>query len=204
MLQVTLRTWPAESVHDTVAAVLATPPFRRSLQSTLLDHLLAWIGQGLGWLMQHLGALPSGRTVVIWLTALVAAAVLARLLLSAHARGTPGSATSTGRRFRAREDPWRAAERLAAGGDFEGAAHALYRGVLASLAVRDGLQLDPAKTSGDYLRELRARRSAAHQPFRAFARRFDAAVYGYAVVDAQLVSDLRQLAAALRDEARAA
>ncbi|MDB4879151.1 MAG: hypothetical protein JWL60_597 [Gemmatimonadetes bacterium] len=204
MLQVTLRTWPAEAVHDTVAAVMRTPPFQRSVQRTLLDRLLGWLAQGLDWLGRQLGGVPSGRTVVIWLTAIVALALLVRLLLSAQARGAQGHAGAAGRRIRAGEDPWRAADRLAAEGDHEGAVHALYRGVLAALAARDGLRLDPAKTSGDYLRELRARGSPSHQPFRAFARRFDAAVYGYGVIDAALVADLRALALPMRAEARAA
>ena len=76
--------------------------------------------------------------------------------------------------------------------------------VLLSLTRSDRVRLDPSKTSGDYARELRARGSAAYQPFRAFSRRFDVAVFGHGGCDAALIEDLRRLAAPLAPRARAA
>jgi hypothetical protein len=196
--------WPARAVHDTVQAVLAQPAFRRTLSNTILDRLLLWLGEALSRLVHALQGLPGGRTIAIAVAFVLVLLVVARVLVAAQARDGEtisfGSRRGTGRG----EDPWRAAERLAAGGDFEGAVHALYRGVLASLHQGEKLRLDPSKTSGDYARELRARGSAALHPFRAFARRFDVAVYGHGVCDAALYDDLRRLADPLRQRARAA
>jgi hypothetical protein len=203
MMQVAVRGWSATAVHDTVDAVMHSAAFQRSLPSTLLQRMGRWLLEGLRWLARQLGGLPEGRTLVIWGTATIIVLLLVRAAVVAGARDD-GEVTESPRAGRAAEGPWRLAERLAVAGDHAGAAHALYRGVLASLAAREHLRLDPSKTSGDYARELRRRGSGAHQPFRAFARRFDDAVYGHAPVDASLVADLRTLAAPLRDAARAA
>jgi len=203
ILQAAVRAWPPRAIHDTVDAVMRTAPFRRSLTVTAFDRIIAWVARALGWLVQQLGGLPSGRTIIQWLVAAIVLLLLARLVIAAVARD-PERQFAAPRGRAAEEDPWRAAERLAAAGDHEGAAHALYRGVLASITERERLRRDPSRTSGDYVRELRARGSASHQPFRAFARRFDAAIYGKGSIDAELVADLRRLAQPLRGEARAA
>lgn len=204
MIQATVRAWPAGAVHDTVAAVVRSAAFRRSVQTTLLERLLGWLGQGLSWLARAMGDLPGGRTIVVWITAAVVLVVIARVLLAALARDPHARSRGSGTLTHRDEDPWRSAERLAAAGDHEGAAHALYRGVLASVSRSERLRLDPSKTSGDYSRELRARGSAAYPPFRAFARRFDAAIYGHGRVDAALIDELLRLATPLRAGARAA
>lgn len=204
MIQVALRTWPAGAVHDTVSAVMQTAPFRRQLQDTVFQRLMSWLGQGIRWVLRQFEGIPGGRTAVYWLLALLVAALVLKVVLAARARDPEAEGFVMRGRARAGEDPWRAAERLAAAGDHEGAAHALYRGVVASVAERERLRLHPSKTSGDYARELRARGSSAHQPFRAFARRFDTAIYGHGRIDAELVRDLLQLAGPLRTPARAA
>ena len=201
---VALRTWPAAAVHDTVAAVLRGPAFQRDLGTTLLGRAIRWLGDGIDWLAVMLHGVPGGRSAVTWIIAALGALVVARLLFAAHARNAdaPGSAAS--RRGGRGRDPWRAADALAAAGDHIGAAHALYRGVLAGLAQRERLRLHPSMTSGDYARELRARRSGADAGFRAFARRYDDAVYGHEIADAALTADLRRLAEPFRDAVRAA
>jgi hypothetical protein len=204
MLQVAVRAWPPGAVHDTVAAVMRTAPFRRSLRNTLLDRLFAWIAQFLKWISESLGGMPGGRTIVIWLTGLLVLLVVARLVAAARARDDQRPGGWAAGAERPGENPWRAAERLSASGDHEGAAHALYRGVVASVAARERLRLDPSKTSGDYARELRARGSGAYPAYRQFMRRFDAAVYGHGRLDAALVEELRQLALPMRGAARAA
>jgi hypothetical protein len=203
-MQAVPHAWPARAVHDTVQAVLAQPAFRRDLSNTILDRLLLWLGEALSKLFHALQGLPGGRTIAISVAFVLVALVVARLLIAAQARDAGGISFGSRGRSGRREDPWRAAEGLAAAGDFEGAAHALYRGVLASLQQGEKLRLDPSKTSGDYARELRARGSGALHPFRAFARRFDVAVYGHGVCDAALYDDLRRLSDPLRQRARAA
>lgn len=162
-----------------------------------------WIGEWLSSLFRHIHGTGLARTAALTVAALLVLLVLARLLLSASARDGRGRMHQGGRAT-VSEDPWLAAERFAAAGRYEEAAHALYHGVLASLAPAERLRIDPAKTSGDYARELRARQSAAYVPFRAFSRRFDAAVYGHASCDAALIDDLRRLALPLTTRARAA
>jgi Domain of unknown function (DUF4129) len=195
---------PASAVHDSVRSILTGAAYRRTLSTTILERLLLWLGEGLAALSRAMRGMPGGRTLVIGVAVLLVALVVARLLIAAQARDGEDISFGSHGSVSRREDPWRAAERLAAAGDFEGAAHQLYRGVLASLQQGERLRLDPSHTSGDYARELRARGSAALSPFRAFARRFDVAVYGHGTCDAALYDDLRLLADPLRQRARAA
>ncbi|MFL5607903.1 MAG: DUF4129 domain-containing protein [Gemmatimonadaceae bacterium] len=203
LLQLAPRVWPSGAVHDTVEAVVRSAAFRRSLRESLFDRLLMWIGAWLAGLMQHVRGTGLARMAAIGVAAVLVLLVVARLILSARARGEHVRVSQRGRTTMS-EDPWLAFERLAAAGQYEEAAHALYHGVLASLAHVERLRLDPSKTSGDYARELRARRSAAYMPFRDFSRRFDAAVFGRDVCDAVLIDDLRRLASPLAPRARAA
>lgn len=203
-MQVLARSWPPSAVHDTVRAVFRQAGFRRSVQTTLLERLFGWFRQGVSWLVEQVGGLPATRTLVLWGAALIVAAVIARLLIAGRIRDPDALRIRAGKATGPREDPWRTADACEANGDFEGAAHALYRGVLLSLAQRERIRLDPAHTSGEYVRELRARGSALREPFRLFARRFDFAVYGHGHCDATLVHELRRLAEPLRARERAA
>lgn len=204
LLPVAVRAWPPGAVHDTVEAVVRGAAFHRSLQSSIAERLLAWFGEWIGRLVRFLEGTTSARGIALTLVAALVLLVAARLVLSARARDDDGFAALRGGRARVGEDPWRAAERLASEGRYEDAAHAFYRGVLASLAQSERIRLDPSKTSGDYARELRARSSPSCQPFRAFGRRFDVAVYGHGGCDAELIGDLRRLAAPFQSRARAA
>ena len=204
MIQAVPGALPAGAVHDSVQSILRGAAYRRTLSTTILERMLLWLGEALDALMRTLRGMPGGRTFAVTVAALLVALVVARLLIAARARDDEGISFGARGGTSRREDPWRAAERLAAAGDFEGAAHQLYRGVLASLQQGERLRLDPSHTSGDYARELRARGSGALHPFRAFARRFDVAVYGHGPCDAALYDDLLRLAEPLRQRARAA
>lgn len=204
MLQVAPRVWPADAVHDTVQSVVSGSAFRRSLQSSIAERLWQWLGQWLSRLFDLLDGRTSPRTIALTLAALLVLLVVARLVLAARARDAEAFAASRGRHARAGEDPWRAFERLRAAGRYEEAAHSLYRGVLASLARRERVRLDPSKTSGDYARELRTRGSALHPLFRTFSRKFDVAVYGYGGCDDASLAELRRLAEPFVPQARAA
>lgn len=203
-MQAAERSWPARAVHDSVQAVLRDPAFRRSLRRSIADRLLIWIAE----LFERLGRLarelPSMRSVVFALLALAVVFIVVRAVMSAAAE-RDGVRQAAGRRHGgATDDPWHDADLLAAAGRFEDAAHALYRGVLSSVARAERLRLDPSKTSGDYARELRRRGSAALAPFRAFTRRFDVAVYGHGGCDARSVGELRLLAQPFEPRRRAA
>ena len=196
--------WPASVVHDTVAAIARGLEYRRSLRQSFLDRLFLWIGEAIGKIIAFIRSLPSSRTIGLTILGIIVALIVVRIVVAALARDDARVRRSRRGGAGAGEDPFDVAERLTAEGRYEDAAHALYRGVLLSLARAERLRLDPSKTSGDYARELRKRDSAAYQPFRAFSRRFDVAVFGHGGCDARLIDDLRRLSAPLTDRARAA
>ena len=194
MFQIPQRVWPAEAIHDTVDAVVRDGAFRRSIQSSIGERLMQWTLQWLERLFGFLDGRTSARGIALAFAALLALLLVARIILSARARDTESSAARRSLRPDASEDPWRAADLLAAEGRFEEAAHALYRGVVATLVLRERLRFDPSKTSGDYARELRARGSSSYAPFREFSRRFDVVVYGHRGSDESSLRDLARLA----------
>lgn len=204
MLQVVQRVWRPAAVHDTVEAVVRGAAFRRSLQTSVAERLLQWLSEGLSRVSQFLRGAPSARTIALGAVGALVLVVIVRLVVAARARDVEALATAYGGRATLADDPWQQADRLAAAGQFEEAAHAMYRGVLSGLARRERVRLDPAKTSGDYARELRRRGAPSYGAFRTFVRRFDVAVYGYGGCTADSVAELRQLAQPFAPAARAA
>jgi hypothetical protein len=204
LAQLATRQLPASAIHDTVAAIARGIDYRRSLRQSLFDRLFLWLAEAIAHLVRFLRHSPVSRPFGYAVIGLIVLGVAARLLIAAQARDDTRGPLRRRTRASGTEDPFVVAERLASEGRFEEAAHALYRGVLLALARQERLRLDPSKTSGDYARELRARGSASYQPFRAFARRFDVAVFGHGGCDARLIDDLRTLAQPLGVRARAA
>ena len=204
LIQVAQRVWPSAAVHDTVAAVADQLLYRRNLRQSIAERVMEWLGDAIAWLFRTVGGTQVARPIGLAFVALVVLVLLVRLVVATRARDD--RAVSAARRIRGEpgDDPFRVADRLAAEGRFEEAAHVLYRGVLRAVARNERLRLDPSKTSGDYARELRGRGSSAHRPFRAFARRFDVAVYGHGPIDATLIDDQRSLAAPFLPRANAA
>jgi hypothetical protein len=204
LMQRTPSEWPAAAVHDTVAAIARGLEYRRSIRQSLLDRAFVWLAEAIERIATFVRNLPSSRAIGLTILGIIVAAILLRLVIAALARDEGGASARRRGGARAGEDPFVAADRLAAEGRFEDAAHALYHGVLLALARSDRLRLDPSKTSGDYARDLRARGSSSYQPFREFSRRFDIAVFGHGGCDAALIDDLRRLASPLTPRARAA
>jgi hypothetical protein len=204
LIRVQSPEWAPAAVHDTIAAITRGIEYRRSIRQSLLDRAFLWVAQALERLIDYIRHLPSSRTIGLTILGLIVLAIIARVVISSLARDDSGPRALRGRGVGAGEDPFLSAERLAAEGRFEDAAHALYHGVLLSLARTDRVRLDPSKTSGDYARELRGRGAGSYQPFRDFSRRFDVAVFGHGVCDAALIDDLRRLATPFAPRARAA
>jgi hypothetical protein len=204
LIQGTPAEWPASAVHDTVAAIARGFEYRRSIRQSFLDRALLWIGEAIERIVTFIRQLPSSRTIGLTILGIIVAVIVFRLVVAALARDEGSGPLRRRRGAMVGEDPFATAERLAAEGRFEDAAHALYHGVLLALARNDRLRLDPSKTSGDYARELRTRGSSSYQPFRDFSRRFDVAVFGHGGCDAVLIDDLRRLAAPFAARARAA
>ncbi len=203
-LQAVERTWPAGAVHDSVRAVLRDPAFNRSLRTSLFDRLLLQILHWLESLRLLLRGLPSTRSLALGIVALLVLFVALRVVLSARARDSQREVGRHRRAASSTDDPWLDADRCIEAGRYEDAAHALYRGVVLTLSRQERLRLDPARTSGDYARELRRRGAASLAPFRAFTRRFDMVVYGHGRAEAQSLAELRALAEPFRTRARAA
>lgn len=191
-------------MHDTVRAVMRDPAFRRSAQASIADHLMVQLLEWLTAFMRIVRQMPSMRTIAVGLIALVALFVVVRFLMLARARDESTGGPRARRSAAQSDDPWMLAERLVAEGRHEEAAHALYRAVIAAIVRSERLRMDPAKTSGDYARDLRRRGASSHAAFRAFTRRFDDVVYGNAGATAGHLDELRLLSSPFRPTARAA
>jgi hypothetical protein len=204
LLQEVPRVWSPAAIHDTVAAIARGLEYRRSLRQSFADRLLLWIAEGIRAIARFLRESHAARPIGYVILATIVLLVVARLVIAARARDETMGPRRRRSRATSHEDPFVVADRLAGEGRYEEAAHALYHGVLAAIARTERLRLDPSKTSGDYARDLRRRGSTKQQAFRAFARRFDVAVFGHGRRDAELIADLRALAVPLTSQARAA
>lgn len=183
-VQVPEAIWPRAAIHDTVAAIVRQPAYRRSLGTTLLDRVLGWISDWYSRLVAALGTVPHGRVVATIAAATIALLVVARIAYAARLRGTSAMSLVRGRsKRRAVPDPWGEAEQLAAAGQFTEAAHALYRATVAILASQGLVRRHDSKTSGDYARELRRRGAPAYAAFRRFGSRYDRIIYGTGMCD---------------------
>ena len=175
---------PERTIHRAVDAVYGGTTYAHT---SLWYRFWDWVGEMwdrfLGWLAPAFGALraspPLFWAVVIALT-LLSAAVIARTLYLWRAR-TAQRLAGGGWQSKAgasRQDPWTAAQQLAARGDFTAAAHALYAALLDAGARQNQLRLHPSKTAGDYVREVRRHSSPIFPGVRDFARAYEFVIYG--------------------------
>lgn len=164
-------------IADTVAAVFRDPQYAPSHPRSPLQVLLAWMALQTGRALSALAA-HHGVALVIRIATLLALTLLVlRLVLGLLPSSVPFSFARHAEPPR-REDPWQEARRLAAAGQFTGAAHALYRALLLAASARGTVRLDEAKTTGDYLREMQRRDIPEHlRVFREFTRAYERAVY---------------------------
>jgi hypothetical protein len=196
------REWPAPAIHDSVRAVLRDPVYRRSLRRSFADSVMVWLQEWLERLARHARDLPSLRTVALVLVAMLVLFVVVRTLLSV--RDDEGQRRSRRRSASSADDPWTVADSLLQAGRYEEAAHAIYRGVILTIGRAERIRVDPSRTSGDYARELRRRGSGSVPAFRAFTRRFDAAVFGHEGCTRESLDELMRLSLPFRPAARAA
>ena len=199
------QTWSRAAIHDTVAAIVRQPAYRRDLGSTLLDRILQWMGEWYARFVDALGVVPHGRAIATAATVAVALLILTRIFYASRLRGV-GALRPGARRTRGAisADPWSEAEALSSAGHYTEAAHLLYRGTLAWLAANGLVRLHDSKTSGDYARELRRKGDSAYASFRRFGARYDRIIYGSGVCDAvgyhTLLEDARAVTAGRRGE----
>src|SRR5437764_10733734 len=129
LAQLATRQLPASVVHDTVASIARGIDYRRSLRQSLLDRFFLWLAEGLSHLFRFLRHSPVSRPFGYTVLGLLVLGVVARLLVAAQARDDSRGPLRRRTRASSSEDPFVVAERLAAEGRFEEAAHAVYRGV---------------------------------------------------------------------------
>lgn len=195
--------WPAQAVHDTVAAIVRDAAYRRSLTESLWDRWLAWLGRLFARFMSGVHELPGLRYGLLAAAVLIVVAIAARIVVSRRREALSDAAASAARRV-IRGDPFAEAERAAAEGRYTDAAHALYQAVLESLARDSRLRIHRSKTSGDYARELRMNGSPVFASFRSFGRLFDRIIFGRGECDEAGYRELSALATPIVVTARAA
>jgi len=196
--------WTSSQIHDTVAAIARQPEFAGSARQSLIGRLGRFVLATIRDLLERYHGSASARYAVIAAILIIVLVIVARIFTARELDVKGGRFVRSGDNVSSHEDLFIAAQRAAAAGDYAGACHLLYAGVLQRLTRLDGLKLHPSKTSGDYWRDLRRRGSAAGDDFRQFARRFDRAMYGSTVPEAGDVADLLALAERLLSVRRAA
>lgn len=191
---------PDHRVAAAVDTVFRDPEYRRlTLGQALWHWFLVLLSRAFGYVAAWYEHLRSSPGTFWFLVAIVGALVLAivirsvmlwRLHQSDMARGVIWGAMGGARG----EDPWAAAQTLAASGDYTSAAHALYAAMLESAARQHEIRLHPSKTVGDYVRELRTRSSSLFGRFREFGRSYEVVIYGIGRCDAERYQQLHTLA----------
>lgn len=199
-----VEAWSAGAVHDTVGVLLRDAGYHRSFWSSLAGRALLEFGRFIIWIMGAVQSVPGGRTTVLTVIALIVVLVVGRLFI-ANEWGDDALFRRKSSTFGAsRIDPWMDSERLAAAGDYMGAAHALYQAVLRRIAGTERVRVHASKTSGDYVRDLRRRGSPLATPFQRFGRRFDRVIFGKGVCTAEDYAALRADAVAIPNAQAAA
>jgi hypothetical protein len=167
--------------RSTLNAALAHAYSGLSLQSSLSSRVIAYVGQALGWLLDHtLGAI--GRSgigaVLAWIVALgliVAALVVAQRIR----RSTVGDTSWTIRTGQAIRVDWRAlSEEALDRGDIPEAVRALYHVLLATLTARGVIRDAPSLTSGECRAAVRRTRPSLVDDVDRATAAFERVVYG--------------------------
>lgn len=157
-----------------------------------------WVWELLGAEFRAVAGSPAARWALFGVTIAIVVAIVIHMLVSRVGLGDSAERRDGQRRPEwAGGDPWALAQRLAGAGNYTDAAHALYRALLQAVARREQVRIDPAKTTGDYVRDLRRRSSALVTPFRDFARTYEVVVYGLGVCDRPRYERLLTLASAI-------
>jgi hypothetical protein len=197
----------AEQVDHALREVYAQPEFVADTKPPGLMELIGeQIGRAFSWIIDRLsgiGALENAGPVVFYImVVLLAAAALGLLAHLFYTSGVafsrergagPGDEGAALRGPRTAADWEGTARRAAAEGRLRDASLALYNALVLRLDARGALRFDPAKTPGDYRREVRANPEVA-RPFAAFVRGFEPVVFGGRALDLDGYERLRAAA----------
>jgi hypothetical protein len=183
-----------DTVRAVVSAVFRQRGYDRNIIPTLIERLWQWVYSVLNSMLTMVRHSGTARVVGYLLLGTILLALIVRIGIV----GSSGNvAFRRGRGGRGRggpDDPWGDADRFSQSGQYTDAAHALYRGLLDSMARRDQIQLHHSKTVGDYGRDLRRRSSTLAPPYRDFARSYETVVYGLGTCDRERYERLYALA----------
>ncbi len=191
MLQGVITPIPPDSVRETVAAVFTQSDYYRPLRRSVWQYLVGVWNDAVRMFFSAFRDVPWVKWLVIGTVAIVIASIVARILF---VRKVQHATSISSRTSSLAGDPWTAARDHAAAGRYLDAVHALYLALLESLARTDRLALDPAKTVGDYSRELRAASSRTLPVFRDFARVYEPIVWGSRDCDRKCYDTLAAIA----------
>lgn len=202
----TLPTSP--QVERALGEVYSRPEFAAQTRAPdVWARVRQWVVEALGQVMEWLGGfrmMQEAKPVVFWLVvaglSIIAAALLAHLIRTGSSAFTwkrdaaPEEGATGGRRGPRTANDWEAEARRAAGeGRLRDAALALYMALVLRLDARGALRFDPAKTPGDYRREVRKDPEVA-RPFATFLRGFEPVAFGGRALDADGYERLRAAA----------
>ena len=181
------------AVRDTIAAVFTHPGYDQSLRQSVGERLLEWIFRLIAAVLEALRGSADIRWIVIGAAALIVTVVLARAAFLAAASTHAKSLRPSAARGRA-VSPWTTAASAAAAAQYTEAAHLLYAAVLDSLASHHRIVLHPARTAGEYRRDLEVRGPGALPAFTAFIRAYERAIWGIRACSQEDYARLLELA----------
>jgi hypothetical protein len=194
----------ASEVEDALARVLARPEFAPTEPSRLaawMGRLLEELGRAYGSLLERLSLADPGGSLLAWglrVLLVIAAGLLVLHLVNSLAGVQPrrhrvrplASAVGAG----GEQEGWRgAARRAAAEGRFREAVLALYQALLQRLQEQGLVRYHPAKTPGDYRREMRPHPARA-STLEHFLRTFEPVAFGAQEPDREVFERLEVLA----------
>lgn len=141
-------------------------------------------------------AIPGFGWVVIGAAAALIVAIVTRVVYASAARQKKLS-ISHGPGM----DPWIRAYDLAAAGSYLEAAHYLYLALIEAVARRHRIAVHPAKTVGDYSRDLRRVNSEILPAFNEFSRAYEPIAWGDGACTREAYERLRSITEVVRDAA---
>ena len=167
------------------------------MKQSLWAELVNLIGRALGWMLRTVREVPAIKWVLLGIAGALVAGIIGKAAYASRARRyyRGGTESSAG------VDPWVRAREAAAAGRFVEAAHLLYLALIEAVALRERLRLHPAKTIGDYTRDLRRSTSPVLPVFREFARIYEPIVWGSGECDRAAYERLKDLTESVRNAA---
>ena len=160
-----------------MAAIARQPAYQRNPRELIWERIVQWMLERLRDFYDFFQGSGVGRIVVIVLFSALVLLALARFFIAYRDERALQSRSVASGNLRPGVDYLREAERLAASGDYAGAAHLLFTALLDSFSRRGEVRIHASKTTGDYARELRRSKSPSTAGFHAFRTHYDRLVY---------------------------